>query len=123
MPYTQRARGSSPHSERRRNRLWSAIQSDVDRLRALGVLREWATRFAERTPTHAASRAQAAITMLDGSRLLAVFAVADAVREESREAFQRLHGHHFEVIMIAGDARAVAKRRRRRPEHSNGTVC
>jgi cation transport ATPase len=33
---------------------------------------------------------QAAITMLHGSRPVAVFAVADAVREESRAAIQRL---------------------------------
>jgi Cu2+-exporting ATPase len=56
----------------------------------------------------AASRGQAAITMLEGKTPLAVFAVADAVREESREAVQRLHDQQVEVIMMTGDARAVA---------------
>jgi P-type Cu2+ transporter len=56
----------------------------------------------------AASRGQAAITMLDRSTPLAVFAIADAVREESREAIQRLHEQGVEVIMITGDASAVA---------------
>ena len=39
----------------------------------------------------------------------AVFAVADAVREESREAVQRLHAQGIEVIMMTGDAQAVAR--------------
>jgi Cu2+-exporting ATPase len=56
----------------------------------------------------AASRGQAAITMLEGRTPLAVFAVADAVREESREAVQRLHEQQVEVIMMTGDATAVA---------------
>jgi Cu2+-exporting ATPase len=56
----------------------------------------------------AASRRQAAITMLDRAKPLAVFAVADAVREESREAVQRLHAQGIEVIMMTSDARPVA---------------
>ena len=56
----------------------------------------------------AASRGQAAITMLEGNRPLAVFAVADAVREESREAVRRLQAQQVEVIMMTGDATAVA---------------
>jgi Cu2+-exporting ATPase len=56
----------------------------------------------------AASRGQAAITMLAGSTPLAVFAVADAVRDESREAVQQLHRQQVEVIMMTGDATAVA---------------
>jgi Cu2+-exporting ATPase len=57
----------------------------------------------------AASRGQAAITMLDATRPVAVFAVADAVRDESREAVQRLHAQHVQVIMMTGDAKAVAQ--------------
>jgi Cu2+-exporting ATPase len=56
----------------------------------------------------AASRGQAAITMLDNTTPIAVFAVADAIREESREAVQRLHDQGIEVIMMTGDAREVA---------------
>ena len=56
----------------------------------------------------AAARGQAAITMIEGTAPLAVFAVADAVREESREAVQRLHEQGIEVIMMTGDATAVA---------------
>src|SRR5262249_44833867 len=38
----------------------------------------------------------------------AVFAVADAVREESHQTVSRLHEQGLEVIMMTGDARAVA---------------
>jgi P-type Cu2+ transporter len=56
----------------------------------------------------ATARGQAAITMLDGATPLAVFALADAVREESRETIPGLHQQGIEVIMMTGDARAVA---------------
>ena len=47
--------------------------------------------------------------MLEGrARRIAVFAVADAVRQESREAVERLHEQGIEVIMMTGDAQAVA---------------
>jgi Cu2+-exporting ATPase len=36
------------------------------------------------------------------------FAVADAVRPESRDAIQRLHDQQIEVVMLTGDAKAVA---------------
>jgi len=57
----------------------------------------------------AASRGQAAITLIEGTTALAVFAVADAVRDESHDAVQRLHAQGIEVIMMTGDAEAVAR--------------
>ncbi len=57
----------------------------------------------------AASRGQAAIYLVRGARALAVFAVADAIREESREAIVALHERGIRVAMITGDARAVAE--------------
>ena len=57
----------------------------------------------------AASRGQSAIYLIEGNRVVAVFAVADAVRPESREAVQRLHDQRIEVIMITGDAESVAR--------------
>jgi P-type Cu2+ transporter len=56
----------------------------------------------------AGSRGQAVVTMIEGTTPLAVFAVADAIREESREAVKRLHDQHVEVVMMTGDAKAVA---------------
>jgi Cu2+-exporting ATPase len=57
----------------------------------------------------AAARGQSAIAMIEGKTPLAVFAIADAVREESREAIDRLHEQGIEVIMMTGDATAVAQ--------------
>jgi Cu2+-exporting ATPase len=56
----------------------------------------------------AARRGQAAIYLLRGGQALAVFAVADAIREESREAIRALHERGIEVAMLTGDAQAVA---------------
>ncbi|CAN5720109.1 heavy metal translocating P-type ATPase [soil metagenome] len=57
----------------------------------------------------AADRGQAAIYLLKDGQALAVFAVADAVREESREAVRALQERGIEVAMLTGDARAVAE--------------
>jgi len=57
----------------------------------------------------AAARGQSAITMIERTTPITVFAVADAVREESREAVQRLHEQRIEVIMMTGDAQVVAQ--------------
>ncbi len=56
----------------------------------------------------AAGRGQAAIYLLRDGKALAVFAVADAIWEESREAIQALHDRGIEVAMLTGDAQAVA---------------
>jgi len=56
----------------------------------------------------AAGRGQAAIYLLREGRAVAVFAVADAIREESREAIRALHDRGIEVAMLTGDAQAVA---------------
>jgi P-type Cu2+ transporter len=56
----------------------------------------------------AAERGQATIALLRGGEVLALFAVADAIREESREAVRALHERGIEVAMLTGDAEAVA---------------
>jgi len=56
----------------------------------------------------AAARGQASIYLLTSTAAVAAFTVADAVRPESREAIQRLHEQGIEVVMLTGDAKAVA---------------
>ncbi len=56
----------------------------------------------------AAGRGQAAIYLIREGKALAVFAVADAIRKESREAINALHERGLEVAMLTGDAQAVA---------------
>jgi Cu2+-exporting ATPase len=48
------------------------------------------------------------VYLLTSTSAIAAFAVADAVRPESRGAIQRLHDQHIEVVMLTGDAKAVA---------------
>ena len=74
-------------------------------LRKLGV--EPAPALVEAV-AEAASRGQSAVYLLEAGSALAVFAVADAVRPESREAVRRLHEAGIEVVMLTGDAKAVA---------------
>ncbi len=57
----------------------------------------------------AASRGQASVYLLTSTSAVAAFTVADAVREESRDAIQRLHDQRIEVVMLTGDAKAVAE--------------
>ena len=51
---------------------------------------------------------KASIYLADHSSVLAVFALADVVRPESREAIEALHQKQIEVVMMTGDARSVA---------------
>ena len=56
----------------------------------------------------AASYGQSATYLIEEKRVLAVFAIADAIRPESSDAVQRLHQLGIEVAMLTGDSRAVA---------------
>lgn len=56
----------------------------------------------------AAGRGQATVYLVVDGAVHAMFAIADAVRDESREAIQRLHHQRVSVVMLTGDARAVA---------------
>ena len=56
----------------------------------------------------AAAQGQGVIYLVEAERVLAAFAVADAVRPESAEAVRRLQALGIEVAMLTGDAQAVA---------------
>jgi Cu2+-exporting ATPase len=56
----------------------------------------------------AATRGQSVVYLIEGTRVLAAFAMADAIRPESAEAVQRLHQLGIEVAMLTGDAQVVA---------------
>lgn len=60
--------------------------------------------FAERE----AAKGHGVIYLVEESRTLAAFAVADAIRPESADAVRLLHGAGIEVVMMTGDAQAVA---------------
>ena len=77
-------------------------------LRKLGVEAPTELRAFE---TEAAGRGQSVVYLVelgDEKRVLAAFAVADAIRPESPEAIQRLRALGIDVAMLTGDSRAVA---------------
>ncbi len=55
------------------------------------------------------SRGESAIVLFNDQQALAVFGLADQVREQSRKAIDRLHEMGIETVMITGDAEVVAK--------------
>jgi Cu2+-exporting ATPase len=57
----------------------------------------------------AAKRGQASVFLADDKRALASITVADVIRPESKDAVRALHDRHVEVLMMTGDARAVAE--------------
>ncbi|HEX8385685.1 MAG TPA: heavy metal translocating P-type ATPase, partial [Rubricoccaceae bacterium] len=57
----------------------------------------------------AEGRGEGVVALMDGSRVLGLFALADRVRESAREAVTRLRAEGVEAVMITGDAEAVAE--------------
>ena len=53
-------------------------------------------------------RGQTTVYLLEDGEAIAVFGLADRVREESRAAVDALHALGVEVVMLTGDAQAVA---------------
>lgn len=62
----------------------------------------------DRASKDVAQRGQSAIYLLRDGKVIALFAVADAIREESRAAVRALHERGITVVMLTGDAQAVA---------------
>ena len=56
----------------------------------------------------AGDRGQATVYLVVDGAVRAIIAIADAVREDSREAIQRLHAQGVSVVMLTGDAGVVA---------------
>jgi Cu2+-exporting ATPase len=57
----------------------------------------------------AGKKGQAAIYLVEGEAVTAVFSLADVIREESHQAVQKLHAMGIEVAMLTGDSQAVAE--------------
>lgn len=54
-------------------------------------------------------KGQAVIYLIRGEAVIAAFALADVIRQESRQAIQKLHDMGIEVAMLTGDSRDVAQ--------------
>lgn len=53
--------------------------------------------------------AQTIVYLIVDGQIAAAFALADVVREESKEAIRQLHAMGIEVVMLTGDSRSVAE--------------
>ena len=88
------------------------INNHVYEVGGPALLRQRAVQLTGKLATLASTAAdngQASVVLLEDGRPVAAFALADAIREESREAIDRLHEMGVEVIMMTGDAKAVAE--------------
>jgi Cu2+-exporting ATPase len=77
---------------------------------------EWATELGLTWPpplndalSLAEARGESVIALMDTRRVLAVFALADTVRESAREAIRQLRAMGIDAVMVTGDAEAVAR--------------
>lgn len=57
----------------------------------------------------AESSGQAVIYLANNEHIIALFAISDVIREESREAVRKLHELGVKVAMLTGDSQAVAE--------------
>jgi Cu2+-exporting ATPase len=57
----------------------------------------------------AGQQGQTAVYLIGQDQVLAAFALADVIRQESRSAVQKLHEMGMEVAMLTGDSEEVAK--------------
>jgi Cu2+-exporting ATPase len=92
------------------------VQAQVDgRHLAVGgpnLISGWGVQLGstlEAFANRAAELGQSVVYLVEGKRALAAFAIADAVRPESGEAIRQLHGLGIRVVMLTGDAEAVAR--------------
>jgi Cu2+-exporting ATPase len=58
---------------------------------------------------NASARGQSTVYLVDGSRAIAAFAVADPIRPESLEAVQRLRRQGVEVALMTSDSAPIAR--------------
>lgn len=62
-----------------------------------------------RLSVQADGRGQSVVYLAQDDQIIAAFALADVIRDESRAAVRRLHAMGIEVAMLTGDSEAVAK--------------
>ncbi|MDQ7821026.1 MAG: copper-translocating P-type ATPase [Armatimonadota bacterium] len=92
------------------------VEGQLDGARYRAGRPEWAEELGLRVDEgvrrglgEAAERGESAIVLMDDMRVLAVLALADRARESAREAVRHLEEMGVQVVMVTGDAEAVAR--------------
>jgi len=88
---------------------WNGETAYVGGPRLLEILQLEPTGALKDFTIQADARGQTVVYLARDAQLVAAFALADALRPESKQAVKRLHELGFEVAMLTGDSRAVAK--------------
>ncbi|MCG3141228.1 MAG: Copper-exporting P-type ATPase B [Anaerolineae bacterium] len=88
---------------------WNGETAYVGGPRLLEMLQLEPTGALKDFTIQADARGQTVVYLARDAQLVAAFALADALRPESKQAVKRLHELGFEVAMLTGDSRAVAK--------------
>jgi len=74
-----------------------------------GYLKEQGIQIDDERPARAGDEGKTVVYVLEDDKPLGAIALADVIREESREAISRLKSMGVQVMMVTGDARAVAE--------------
>jgi Cu2+-exporting ATPase len=85
------------------------IEGSLIRVVSPGYLQESGITVTDERVEKVASQGKTVVYLLEGQKPVGALALADIVREESREAIARLKGMGVTCMMLTGDNRAVAK--------------
>lgn len=89
--------------------LWQGREAYIGGPRLLESLELSLPEPLESFERSASARGQSVVHLVVDGKPTASFALADVIREESREAVRRLHEMGVEVAMLTGDSQAVAQ--------------
>lgn len=85
------------------------INGKLYRVVSPGYLKEKNIDFDKKKIQDIASQGKTVIFVLEGEKIIGVLGLADIIREESKEAVQRLKDMGIKVMMLTGDNRQVAE--------------
>ncbi len=85
------------------------LDGDTVKVVSLGYLREQGIEPASDAPEELAEDGKTVVAVLSGDRPIGYVALADVVRESSREAVEALRGMGYQAMMITGDNEKVAQ--------------
>lgn len=85
------------------------VEGEVVKVVSPGYLKESGLEVSDHRVREAAEQGKTVVYLLVGERVEGAIALADVIREESRHALRRLRERGIRVMMLTGDAAAVAR--------------
>lgn len=87
----------------------AVVEDATIRVLSPGGIAEQGLTYEGDDPDRLSAQGKTVVFLVRNERLLGALALADVIREESREAVTRLHEMEIDVIMLTGDKREVAE--------------